>query len=395
MNILFVCHRFPFPPQRGGKIRPFNVIKHLSQTHQVTVASVARTDAEAKAGQGLAEYCHRYLCEVVSPAKAFHQMVMRLPTHIPFSMGYFFSASLYERIQQELEQNSFDMIFVHCSSVAQYVSHVTTVPKILDFGDMDSQKWLIYSRFRRFPLNMVYFMEGTRLEREEAVLAGKFDCCTCTTSKEMETLQGYGIQTPVDWFPNGVDAEYFSPSEQPYVPDTLCFIGRMDYYPNQEGMMDFCARILPRIRESRPGVKLSIVGADPPRSIRALDKIPGVTVTGTVEDVRPYIRNCAVNIAPLNIARGTQNKILESMAMGVPVVTTTRAAGGLDAIPGDHFLAASHPEEFAQAVIRLLSDDKERQRLSKAGRARVLSYHSWSGSMKKLDQIIECCFKKY
>lgn len=391
MKILYICHRFPFPPKRGGKIRPFNVIKHLSKKHEVTVASLVRSKEEARDGLGLRNHCSRYLMETIPKAKAISNILMRLPTCIPFSMGYFYSRRLYEHIHEEIARTKFDLIFVHCSSVAQYVEDVKGIPKILDFGDMDSQKWLIYSKYRYFPLNAVFLTEGNRLQRAETELAKKFDYCTCTTSNEMKTLQSYKVGVRTSWFPNGVDAEYFKPLNASYEADTLCFIGRMDYYPNQECMFDFCKNTLPLIKAKCPDIKLTIVGADPPPSVRSLEKIQGVTVTGSVPDVRPYVQRCAVNVAPLNIARGTQNKILESLAMGVPVVTSVQAAGGVDGIPGEHFLAASTHKEYADAVIRLLSDKSERFEFSKAGRARMLSHHSWEGSMKRLDQIIVDC----
>jgi glycosyltransferase involved in cell wall biosynthesis len=163
----------------------------------------------------------------------------------------------------------------------------------------------------------------------------------------------------------------------------------MDYYPNQECMFDFCANVLPLLRQRRADVRLCIVGADPSAEVRKLGEIPGVTVTGSVPDVRPYVRRSAVMVAPLNIARGTQNKILEAMAMGVPVVTTRAAAKGVDALPGEHFLVADSAEEKAIAVLRLLEDRGEHHRLAIAGRARMLSHHSWPSSMRRLDRIIE------
>lgn len=391
MNILFVCHRFPFPPQRGGKIRPFNVIKHLNQNHRVTVASPVRSEEEALFGAGLADYCHSYLTGQVTKTMSIANMAIRVPTSSPFSMGYFYSRHLHEQIRKELARNSFDLIFVHCSSVAQYVEDVNEVPKILDFGDMDSQKWLIYSKVRSFPLNLIFYIEGIRLQQAEKRLAQKFDYCTCTTLAEMKTLQEYHVGARTDWFPNGVDTNYFQISDTPYEPDSLCFIGRMDYFPNQECMFDFCKNTLPLIRAVRPNVTMTIIGADPSLSVRNLGGIPGVTVTGSVDDVRPYVQKCAVNVAPLNIARGTQNKVLESLAMGVPSVLSEQAANGVDGIPGEHFLTASTHRQFAEAILRLLSDDAERQRFSKAGRQRMLSNHNWEASMNKLDSIVERC----
>ncbi|HXJ50087.1 MAG TPA: TIGR03087 family PEP-CTERM/XrtA system glycosyltransferase [Burkholderiales bacterium] len=396
MRILYVCHRFPFPPRRGGKIRPFNMIRHLTASgHQVTVASLARSAQEAQDGRGIAAHCAHYEVAEVRGLQQMARMVVRLPTPAPSSMGYFYSPLLARRIRGQLAREAFDLIFVHCSSAAQYVAGVQGIPKILDFGDMDSQKWLEYARYKAFPLSAGYWLEGKKLEREERRLAKRFDMCTATTRAEWETLERYETGTPADWFPNGVDSDYFSPAEEPYDPDTISFVGRMDYYPNEQCMLDFCANVFPVLRRRRPNLRLTIVGADPVPSVMNLARLPGVTVTGSVPDVRPYVRRSAAMIAPLNIARGTQNKILEAMAMGVPVVTSPAAAGGVDAVRQEHLLVAdTHAEQYA-ALLRVLEDPQERTRLALAGRARVLGNHAWPASMRRLDGIIERTVSSY
>ena len=389
MNILYVCHRFPFPPKRGGKIRPFNLIRHLSaQGHRVTVCSLARSPAEAAEGEGIAGHCHRYEMGRVSNPIQMARMIVRLPLVTPSSMGFFYSPELKRKVDDRLAAERFDLIFVHCSSVAQYVEHVQGIPKILDFGDMDSQKWLEYANYKPFPLSLGYRLEGAKMEAAEKRLARKFDLCTATTRAEWETLESYGAARASDWFPNGVDAGFFKPDGGGYDADTLSFIGRMDYYPNQECMFDFCRNTLPLIQEKRPGAKLLIVGADPSPAVNKLGELPGVTVTGSVPDVRPYILRSAAMVAPLNIARGTQNKILEAMAMGVPVVTSPAGAGGVDALDEEHFLVGDGPQAYAAACLRLMGDAGERDRLARAGRERMLSNHDWQASMRRLDGII-------
>ena len=394
MKILYLCHRFPFPPKRGGKIRPFNMIRHLANSHDVTVASLARSPEEAREGEGIASFCSRYVMAEVSNPIQVARMVVRVPTVTPSSMGFFYSPVLARRVRDLLARDRYELIFVHCSSVAQYVESVRGIPKILDFGDMDSQKWLEYARYKPFPLSTGYWLEGKKLEREEIRLARQFDMCTATTRAEWETLASYGNGFDSDWFPNGVDSTFFAPTGEPYDPDTISFVGRMDYYPNQESMFDFCANVLPLLRERRPTIKLTIVGADPPPAVKKLGRLPGVTVTGSVPDVRPYVRGSALMVAPLNIARGTQNKILEAMAMGVPVVTSGVAAGGVDALEQEHFLVARTYQDYSAAVLRILEDPKERDRLARAGRDRVLRHHAWPYSMKRLDAVIERCLTK-
>jgi sugar transferase (PEP-CTERM/EpsH1 system associated) len=392
VRILFVCHRLPFPPARGGKIRPFHVIRHLSERHDVTVASLARSVEELEAGKGLNRHCSRVIVETVSAPAALARMVARVPTSVPASMGYFYSSSLVRRIRREVASTRFDLIFVHCAFVAPYVADVPAPTKTLDFGDMDSQKWLAYARVRALPLAAAYYVDGIKLRRAETRLARSFDLCTCTTRAELAVLESYGVGVRLGWFPNGVDAEYFQPGDAPYRPDSICFVGRMDYYPNQQCVLAFCRDVLPLVRARRPSATLAIVGAAPSRAIRSLGGVPGVTVTGSVGDVRPYLRAAAVSVAPLTIARGTQNKILEAMAMGVPTVASVEAAKGVDAEPGRHLLTGSTPRDYAEAIVRVLGDASERGRLSEAARARVLSHHSWSHSMRVLDRLIEeCC----
>lgn len=395
MRILYVCHRFPFPPRRGGKIRPFNMIRHLHAAHDVTVVSPSRSRAEAEEGRGLADHCARFATTVVHAPVQIGRMVARLPTRSPSSIGYFHSTRLARQVRELLAAHRFDLVFVHCSSVAHYVEHVRGVPMILDFGDMDSQKWLEYARYKPLPLRAGYWLEGRKMMAEEMRLARIFDLCTATTRAEWQTLESYGTGSATDWFPNGVDSGYFSPSDEPYDPDLISFVGRMDYYPNQQCMLEFCARTWPRLRERRPGLRLAIVGAAPSAAIRQLAALPGVSVTGYVNDVRPYLRQSALMVAPLNIARGTQNKILEAMALGVPVVASELAAGGVDAMPGEHLLTARGPGEQANAIASILDQPAERARLAQAGRERMLSHHAWDRSMQRLNAIIDRCIGEY
>lgn len=391
MKILYLCHRFPFPPKRGGKIRPFNMIRHLSQEHEVTVVSLARSPEEAKEGEGIAPHCKASFVAEVNGLVQSARMLARLPTLTPSSMGYFYSPQMKRQVSNQLTRTRFDLIFVHCSSVAPYVASTKGIPKILDFGDMDSQKWLEYAHYKPFPLSLGYQLEGVKMLRAEKQLASQFDLCTATTRAEWETLEGFGLNVPSDWFPNGVDSEYFKPSDVAYDPDTICFVGRMDYYPNQECMFEFCAKTLPLLRARRPNLKLLIVGADPIPAIQKLGELPGVTVTGSVPDVRPYLHRSALMVAPLNIARGTQNKILEAMAAGVPSVVSRVAAGGVDAVANEHLLVADSPQEYVQAIERVLVDASDRRRLARAGRERMLTHHAWASSMRRLDRIIERC----
>jgi sugar transferase (PEP-CTERM/EpsH1 system associated) len=394
VKVLFVCHRVPYPPKRGGKIRPFNIIRHMTERgHRVTVASLARTQAEVHEAAGLRNYCEKALVEVIPDHIAWPRMLAWLPTTRPSSFGYFHSPRLKRLIAAELATASYDLAFVHCSSVAPYVASGHAGLKVLDYGDMDSQKWREYVDYKPFPLSCGYRLEAAKLESVERRLASHFDLCTCTTRAELESLRGLGVTTPSDWFPNGVDSSTFTPAAD-YDPNLVVFVGRMDYYPNQQAVTTFCRTVLPRLQQKRPQLRFAIVGADPPSSIRDLARLPNVTVTGSVPDVRPHVTRAAITVAPLAIARGTQNKILESMAMGVPVVCSIEASKGVDAVAGEHLLTAATVNEYVEAIGSLLETPQLRAKLAQAGRERVLTNHAWPSSMARLDGLIEAALER-
>ena len=189
--------------------------------------------------------------------------------------------------------------------------------------------------------------------------------------------------------PNGVDVSYFSPTEISASADpSIVFLGRMDYFPNIDGVCYFAENVLPLIRKKLPKVEFRVVGSNPTRKIRKLEQTPGIVVTGHVPDVRRYLQGGAVAVAPLRIARGTQNKILEAMAMGIPVIATPNAAKGIQAVAGRDLLVAETPHAFAEHVIRLLQNADVRRTLSETARKQVEKGHMWPASMKILDSTL-------
>jgi sugar transferase (PEP-CTERM/EpsH1 system associated) len=389
MKILFVCHRLPFPPNRGGKIRPFNMIRHLSRKHSVVVASLAHTEQELKEGAGLKDYCDEVIAEVVPPSARWLQAIRAVPTRTPSSVAYFWSARLYERIKQIALHAEFDVTLVHCAFVAQYVMQLQTGFRIMDFGDLDSAKWAEYSHWKSFPFSRMYAFESAKLQAYERKVARMFDRCTVTTGGEQDEFQNLSAPASCTVIPNGVDVSYFSPPKVSTRPDSsIVFLGRMDYFPNIDGVCYFTEQILPLIRNKMPHVEFRIVGSNPTRRIRELAKVPGTVVTGHVPDVRRYLQDGAIAIAPLRIARGTQNKILESMAMGIPVVATPNAAKGIQAVPGRDLLVAATPQAFANHVLALLHNADLRRSLSDAARKQVEQAHLWPGAMKILDHTL-------
>jgi polysaccharide biosynthesis protein PslH len=390
MNLLFLCHRLPYPPQRGGKIRPFNMIRHLARSHRVTVATLARGQRELTEGQPLREHCHELHIGVIPPAAGWSRFATRSVTPTPSTFAYFHSPSLRRAVGQLLARERFDAIVVHCSSMGPYVGHYRGCRKVMDFGDADSEKWLEYARRKPFPASLGFWLEGMKVRRAERRLGEQFDACSVISSRERSVLERF-VAKPIEVIPNGVDLEYFRPSGNDgngYRPRRLVFTGNMSYGPNVEAVRHLVAEILPRIERELPGVELYVVGMDPAREVRRLADGQRVIVTGRVDDVRPYLQSAAAAVAPLRVARGLQNKVLEAMAMRVPVIASPAARAGIDAIPGRDLVVADDAGTFSDAVVSVLRDATKRQRYADAGRAYVTANHNWDRVLRRLDDLV-------
>ena len=389
MKILFLCHRFPYPPDHGARIRAFHFIRHLSQRHSVTVATLAHSRQEVVEGQGLKEFCHEVIAEVVPSRIRWLRALGALISSEPSSVAYFRSPALQGQIDESLNAGQFDVIIVFCAFMAQYVLHWRQGYRILDYGDIDSGKWADYSRYKRMPLSWGYGLEARKLRKYERRIAQHFHHCAVISQGEFEEFERFEVDVPCTIVPNGVDTEYFVYDKGDQTgTSSIVFVGRMDYFPNVDGISYFVKEIFPLIREMLPNVELCIVGSNPTKSVRDLARVPNVSLTGYVPDVRCYLRNAVVSIAPLRIARGTQNKILEAMAMGIPTVATPEAAKGVQCIPGRDLLVAVGPTAFANEVMKIIKNATLRKRLAEAGRLRIEQVHTWEGSAKVLDTVL-------
>jgi polysaccharide biosynthesis protein PslH len=390
MKILFLCHRLPYPPKRGGKIRPFNMIRHLARRHRVTVATIARSAEEMAEGQQLRDYCEALHVGHVSRVAGWSRFGLAWGTGYPATFGYFYSASLARTVRTLLSHGDFEAILVHCSSMGPYVADYSGCRKTIDFGDADSEKWLEYSHSAPFPISLGFRLEGMKVRRYERRLANRFDACSVTAPREREVLASY-IQAPIHVFPNGVDLEYFQPlavSGQSYDPCRVVFTGNMSYKPNVEAVRHFVETILPRIWAERPATEFYIVGMDPVPAVRRLADGRRVIVTGRVDDVRPFLDSAAVAVAPLRVARGLQNKVLEAMAMRVPVVASPAAFNGVHAVADRDLLVAGDADAFSRGVLRLLGDADMRERYAAGGRACVERNHNWDRLLPRFEEFV-------
>src|SRR5437879_11329179 len=228
MRILFVTHRLPFPPNRGGKIRPFNMIRHLGRQHSVIAATLALTEQELNEGAGLKDYCEDVIVEILPESQRRLQAFKALPTQTPCSAAYFWSSRLHQRIRERFFYSQFDLVFVHCVAMAQYVMDLQADLRIMDFGDIDSAKWAEYSQSRGFPFSLVYALESKKLRTYERHVAQCFHRCTVTSRGEKDEYQTFGVSTPCTLIPNGVDLSYFSVQRTVSTTSpTVVFLGRI------------------------------------------------------------------------------------------------------------------------------------------------------------------------
>ena len=392
MKILYLSHRFPYPPSKGEKIRTFNQIRQLASKHTVHLCSFADDPGEIAQTINLEEYCasvdvvrrNNVATMVLGPAAILRNK--------PLSVQLFYRKAFAELVRRKFATERFDCIIVSCSSMAQYVVSSSGIPKIIDFIDVDSEKWRLYAKHRAFPLSFIYCREADQLATYEENITALFDHSILCSTQEAETLRNRVKERPVSVIANGVDLEYFSPSpiSAQLNERTVVFTGAMDYFPNIDAVQFFCREIFPAVRSELPSTQFYIVGRNPARQVRQLGKQTNVFVTGTVPDVRPYLARANVSVAPFRVARGVQNKVLEAMAMGVPVVGTTEASKGIAATEQDGIRIADDPASFARHMISFLQADAE-SRCSFAARARsyVERHHRWEDQGARLERLLE------
>lgn len=395
MRILYLAQRVPYPPNRGDKIITYHHVRHLARNHQVTVACLAADREELRNAERLAALVPKvYVARRSSLRGALGALAGSLGGN-PLTVGYFGEGRLHRQVKQLLQGSTFDLAMVFSSGMAQFVEQATDLPRIIHFADLDSLKWKQYVAAVRPPRRWVYATEARRLLEYERCIAYTFDHSLVCTRSEAEDFRRLIPGASVSSLPNGVDLEYFFPLGTNGKKCSLVFTGVMDYLPNVAGVKWFCSEVFPLIRRHVPEVTLTISGARPTAEVRDLGKMPGVTVTGQVPDVRPYMARASVAVVPLQISRGIQNKVLESMAMGLPVVATPAAFQGLEAEPGTDLLVAEHPEDFAQCVVGLLRDEKLREAMGQRARSCMEQKYQWSTSLKKLDTIIQAVVGGY
>jgi sugar transferase (PEP-CTERM/EpsH1 system associated) len=394
MRIFFICRRVPFPPDRGDKIATFNQVRHLSARHEVHVLCLADGAADLRNISGLREYATSVSAVPVSQLTIRLRALAALLDGQPLSVAALNSAELHAAILRKFAELPPDLIIVYSCNVAQFAEHFPGVPRIMQFGDLDSLKWRQYAERSRIPLKWIYALEEKRLLAYERYIAHSFSHALVHTEAEKRDFRRLISGVPVAVVGNGVDLDYFRSAGVAKQPASIVFTGVMDYRPNVDAVIWFCHEILPTIRAVIPDANFTICGSRPVRAVRQLAKLTGVTVTGSVPDTRPYLDRAEVFVAPLRIARGVQNKLLEALAMGLPCVASTAAWNGT-AIPNEAgIVATDDAKQFAANVIDLLLNPIWRAEMGRRARAVMEADYRWETQMARLDQVIAAAISR-
>lgn len=390
-KVLFLAHRVPFPPDKGDKIRAFHFLQHLAARHEVWLGAGADDLADLRHEPAARAICKDVHFAPLGPIRRRANLLAGLPTGAPLSVARFRHPELARWTRRVLAEVRPDVVFVFSSAMAQYVIGRTApgTRLIVDFCDADAEKWRAYAENAPPGMRAIYRREFDRLVKFEAGALAAAEAGILISETERGLL-AYFLPAgahKLHVIPNGVDVDYFAPMEAGANAPVIVLCGRMDYPPNIDGARWFAQEILPRVRARRPDAVFRIVGAAPAPAVRALASQPGVEVTGAVPDVRPHLAQAAVIVAPLRIARGIQNKVLEGMAAGRPVVATPQALDGIAAVVGRDVLTGADADSFAEAVGQVLAGTAPAD-LGANGRACVLRVHQWSAQLRVLDELI-------
>jgi len=391
-EILFLAHRIPFPPDRGDRIRSFHFLRHMAATRPVHLVGFVDDNRDRKAAKELLAIVASLHMEVRSKSR-WRAGAESLLLGNPVSIAAFGSRRIMRTVDKLLTKRPIDTIFAYSGQMAQFVPVDRGGRRfIMDFVDVDSEKFASYGAAENGPMGWIHRREGRLLAQYENEIGRWADVSLFVSEAEAALFRhraGLAVNH-VRAINNGIDTAYFDPSGFPRVDGAdplIVFTGQMEYRPNVDAVAYFARRTFPAIRAKHPSTLFAIVGRDPTPAVQELAKLKNVIVTGEVPDVRPWLAAAAVVVAPLDIARGIQNKVLEAMAMARPVVASPAAYEGIEAVPGKHLLVAQG-YDMANAVLNLLMTPADGEALGRAARAHMVAHYGWKAQLRALDQII-------
>jgi sugar transferase (PEP-CTERM/EpsH1 system associated) len=362
--LLFLCHRIPYPPNKGDKIRAFHLLRHLARHFRIHLATFVDDPADWSYTGDVDALCETTDFAPLSPTRARMRSISALATGEPLTLPYYRDRGLAKRVASIVARHEIDHAVVYSAAMAQYLPEGAVFHRrVLDFVDVDSNKWLQYSARKPWPWSWVYRRESHRLLSYERTLAERFDAGLFVSSAEADLFRSLApeVACRIGHYDNGVDSTYFSPGrnyERPFPADArvLVFTGAMDYWPNVDAVCWFADEVFPALRKVDSRLAFYIVGTNPAPQVQALAKREGIHVTGRVPDVRPYLEHALAAVAPMRVARGVQNKVLEAMAMARPVLLTARGLEGIGACDGEHVLLGETADDYARHLKGLLGE---------------------------------------
>ncbi|MEQ6341893.1 MAG: TIGR03087 family PEP-CTERM/XrtA system glycosyltransferase [Gammaproteobacteria bacterium] len=394
-ELLFLAHRIPYPPNKGDKIRSFHLLKHLAGKYRVHLAAFVDDKDDWRHVSRLRQVCGETHFVALHPGLARLRSVSGFFSGEPLTVPYYRNTGMQAWVDQLLTTRPVRRVLVFSSAMAQYMMG-RTLPgarRVIDFVDVDSDKWRQYAQSKSWPMSAVYRREARRLLDYDRQVAGDFDASVFVSLEEAELFKKLAPDAAarVSHINNGVDSDYFSPErdyDYPYAEGekVLVFTGAMDYWANADAVCWFAREVFPLVREQMPEAVFYIVGGRPSVEVQQLASLPGVHVTGAVPDVRPYLAHAVAAVAPLRIARGVQNKVLEAMAMAKPVLATKAAAEGIEGVAG--VLVTDEPAAFAALAAQVLRGEMGAE-IGRAGRACVLQRYNWTSNLARLDYLLE------
>jgi polysaccharide biosynthesis protein PslH len=390
-RVLMITHRTPYPPDKGDRIRTYQLLRFMAERAAVDLASLADEPVDKETEAVLCRLAEQVELVPVNSYTRWVRAALSLGRGRSATEGLFASRELIRIVDRWCEANSYDLIVVVCSSMAQFLPKHTNgqMTKLIDLIDVDSQKWFDYAS-KSFGLKRAFYqLEGRRVRALESKLQRRFDHVALTTLDEVECFREFCPDGDVLVLPNGVDYDYYHPNyDVVEAPNTCVFVGALDYRPNVEGVEWFCNVVWPQIVKSRPAARFAIVGRRPVESVCRLAGRTGIQVIADVADVRPHLWNAAVVVAPLQIARGVQNKVLEAMASGKAALVSPEALTGLTAKDGQELCVARSAAQWQSMLQQLFDDGVKRSRLGASARRHVVQHHRWDNCLLPLATIV-------
>ena len=387
MKILFLSPTVPFPLTDGGRIRVFNLLKQIAVKNEVTLLALETqtTDADGVAElRQLGIQVHLVPNAPTLPRVSFGTLVKAFLKRQPITVARYDIPAYRQKFRELIAIQTFDLVHYEMFHIAQFHTE-THLPGVLSQQNVDSAIWRRLCSETANPLyKFAYWTQQLAFQRYERVLSPKFDAVTCTSDIDAAVFQQHCTENAIEIIPNGVDITHYRPDFTTEAPAHLIYIGSMDWYPNEDAVAFFADEVLPRIQEKVPDVAFSIVGGNPSARVQKLAERDGIIVTGRVPEIKPYFAEATVFVVPLRIGSGTRLKILEALAMGKAIVSTTVGAEGLDLKDGAEIFIADEPTAFADAVTRLLTDVQLRRRIGENGRSRVEQDYDWRSIGEKL-----------